>query len=102
MRLSAGTPRAASTAAGSRADSATAGSLVTDSRKWPSVTKVKTDRATALPIEAIADRSNRAIITTIATPVESSPNEIRPPSRRAMIGGNCPVSTRWSDTPTAG
>ena len=64
--------------------------------------KVKISRATALPIEAIASRLNRTASTRHATAAISSPADTRPPNRRAIRPGNCPVSASRSDSPAAG
>ena len=63
---------------------------------------VKISRATALPIEAIASSLNRTARTRHATASISSPADARPPSFRAISGGNCPVSASRSDSPGAG
>ncbi len=72
-------------------------------RRWPMVTMQKTRSATAEPIDAIAERSLPRTRTRIAIADTSRPICTRPPAyRRAMIGGNWPVDTRWSVRPIAG
>ena len=68
-------------------------------RRWPSVTSAKIIRATALPIDAIADRSKARTITRITTAATSRPTGARSASRRPMTGGNWPVDARCSHKP---
>ena len=63
---------------------------------------VKITRATALPIDAIASSLNTSARTRHTAAWISSPAETRPPSLRAISGGNCPVSASRSDSPWAG
>ena len=71
-------------------------------RRCPSVTIPKMVSATALPIEATAERSKTTTTMMTATARMISPNGARPPSRRAISVGNWPDAARWSDRPVAG
>ena len=71
-------------------------------RRCPTVTSPKIVSATALPIEAIDDRSNAMTISRIAAAAMSRPTDARSASRRPMTGGNCSVDARWSLRPAAG
>ena len=66
------------------------------------VTSVKTSRATALPIEAIAFRSKSDREYEAGAASTRSPTETRRRSRRPITGGNWPVAASRSQSPAAG
>ena len=71
------------------------------SRKWPIVTVENTISATALPIEAIAVRSNPTTSTEAKAAMTSRPTGKRP-TERPNTGGNCPIEARLRVIPMDG
>ena len=71
-------------------------------RRWPNVTRANTTSATALPIEAMAVRSNPNARTMATAAVTTRPEGARPATRPPRRGGNWPVDAICSHSPPAG
>ena len=70
--------------------------------RWATVTRAKTIRAIALPIDAMAVRSNANDRPMAAPQVIRSPATARPATRYPSRGGNWPAAAIASDSPAAG